>query len=425
VQPATLHVKNATVWTCGPAGKIDNGDIIIESGKISAVGKTLETPENATIIDASGKHITPGLIDAHAHIALSGGVNEGSHAITSEVRTKDIINPDDIHIYRQLGGGVTTICTLHGSANPIGGTYAVIKLRWGVLPNEMIVEDAIDGIKFALGENVKQSNWNTPKPRYPDTRMGVMEIIEDAFQAAKDYREEWEIYKEKSISNKNLIAPRKILRYEKILDILEGRTIIHCHAYRQDEVLALLRLSEKMNFKINVFIHILEGYKIAKELREYGAMATAFSDWWAYKMEAYDAIPYNGAIMHDQGIVVSYNSDSSELARRMNTEASKAVKWGDVPPEEALKFVTINAAKQLFIDHRAGSLEEGKDADFVIWSGSPISTFSVCEQTWIDGRKYFDINEDKERRKQITDQRNLLVQKILSQARVKDKQNLK
>jgi imidazolonepropionase-like amidohydrolase len=376
-QLATLFVKNATIWTCGPNGRIEGGDLIIEKGKITEVGKDLQAPSKATIIDATGKHLTPGLIDAHAHIALSGSVNEGTHAITSETRTKDIINPDDIHIYRQLGGGVTTICTLHGSANPIGGTYAVIKMRWGGLPDNMIIEDAIDGIKFALGENVKQSNWTVPIPRYPDTRMGVMEIIEDAFQTAKDYQEEWDLYREKSSDNKNLIAPRKILRYEKLIDILEGRTIIHCHGYRQDEMLALLRVAEKMDFKISVFIHILEGYKIAEELKNHGAMATTFSDWWAYKIEAYDAIPYNGAIMRQQGVVVSYNSDSSELARRMNTEASKAVKWGDVPPEEALKFITLNAAKQLFIDHRVGSLEEGKDADFVLWSGSPLSTYSV------------------------------------------------
>jgi imidazolonepropionase-like amidohydrolase len=414
-QPGALLIKNATIWTCGPSGKIEGGDLIVENGKIIEIGKNLQVPAKAAVIDATGKHLTPGLIDAHAHIALTGGVNEGSHAITSETRTKDIINPDDIHIYRQLGGGVTTICTLHGSANPIGGTYAVMKMRWGSSPEEMIVKDAIDGIKFALGENVKQSNWNIPTPRYPRTRMGVMEIIEDAFQNAKDYQEEWEIYREKSRSNKSLIAPRKILRYEKILDILEGRTVIHCHGYRQDELLALLRLAKKMDFKISVFIHILEGYKIAEELKNHGAMATTFSDWWAYKIEAYDAIPYNGAIMHNQGVIVSYNSDSSELARRMNTEASKAVKWGNVSPEEALKFITLNAAKQLFIDHRIGSLEEGKDADFVLWNNSPLSTYSVCEQTWIDGRKYFDIEEDKERRKKIAVERNILVQKILSQ----------
>jgi len=240
-QPTALFVKNATIWTSGPMGIIKGGDLIIEKGKITEVGNNLQSPAKATVIDATGKHLTPGLIDAHAHIALTGGVNEGSHAITSETRTKDIINSDDVHIYRQLGGGVTTICTLHGSANPIGGTYAVIKMRWGALPEELIFKDAIDGIKFALGENVKQSNWNVLTPRYPDTRMGVMEIIEDAFQTAKDYQEEWEIYKKKSRGNKNLIAPRKILRHEKILDILEGRTVIHCHGYRQDEMLALGR----------------------------------------------------------------------------------------------------------------------------------------------------------------------------------------
>jgi len=422
-QPATLAIKNATIWTSGSKGIIENGDLLIENGKIVRIGRDLQFPADAKEIDGTGKHLTAGLIDAHAHIAGSGGLNEGSQAITPEVRVRDVINSDDINIYRQLAGGVTTVCTLHGSANPIGGTYAVIKLRWGEMPDKMIIKDARDGIKFALGENVKQSGWKNPVPRYPQTRMGVMEIIEDTFRAALDYRQKWADYEKKSKKKNNLIPPRKNLRYEKILDILDGKTIIHCHSYRQDETLALMRLAEELGFKIDVFIHMLEGYKIASELKAHGAMATTFSDWWTYKMEAYDAIPYNGAIMHEQGIIVSYDSDSAELARRLNTEAAKAVKYGNVQPEEAIKFVTLNAAKQLYLDDQIGSLEVGKDADFVIWSESPLSTYSKCEQTWIDGRKYFDIEEDQRLREMVAKERNALIQKILSQGENKESKN--
>ncbi len=414
-QPVVLLLKNAAVWTGAEAGIRKNTDILVKNGKIESIGPDIKAPAEAVLIDAAGKHITPGIIDAHSHIAITGGTNEGTHAITAEVNVKDIVYSDDIQIYRQLASGVTTVCTMHGSANPIAGKYAVLKLRWGCLPGDMIVQDAGEGIKMALGENVKQSNYSyNPAPRYPQTRMGVMEIIRDAFQAARDYGREWEIYRQRPKKDKNITPPRRILRYETLLEVLEGKTAIHCHAYRHDEMLALMQLAEEMNFKIDVFIHILEGYKIAPELKNHGAMATTFSDWWAYKAEAYDAIPYNAAVMHQQGVVVSLNSDSPELARRLNTEASKAVKYGGVDPHEALKMITLNAAKQLFIDHRTGSLEPGKDADFVIWNASPLSTYAACEQTWIEGRKYFDASADSKMRKQIQKQRTVLVQKILS-----------
>ena len=243
--------------------------------------------------------------------------------------------------------------------------------------------------------------------------MGVEQIIRDAFQAAKDYQQEWQIYRKNKRNVKNLIPPRINLRHEALVEVLEGKRIIHCHSYRQDEIIALLRLGEEIGFKVDVLIHVLEGFKVAKEIREHGAMATTFSDWWSYKFEAFDAIPYNGALMHDQNIVVSFNSDSKELARRLNSEASKAVKYGNVPPDEALKFITLNAAKQLFLDSRIGSLEQGKDADFVIWSGSPLSSYNVCEQTWIDGCKYFDIKDDERLREKNKSERSLLIQKIL------------
>lgn len=412
-RPDMLYLYNATVWTSGPAGIIEGGQLLVRQGKIVAVGKNITPPAGAVYLDCQGKHITPGIIDAHSHIAISGGINEASHAVVPEVRIRDVLDCDDINIYRQLAGGVTTSCTLHGSANPIGGTYAVIKLRWGELPDDMLITDATEGMKFALGENVKQSNWDLPEKRYPQTRMGVTEIIRDAFHAALDYRREWELYSEKSRKNKYLIPPRKHLGYEALLKVLDNKTIIHCHAYRQDEILAFMRLAEAFDVTLDVFIHVLEGYKVAREMHDHGAMATTFSDWWAFKMEAYDAIPHNGALMHQQGVVVSFNSDSPDLARRLNTEAAKAVRFGGVSPEDAFKFITLNAAVQLHLENRIGSLEPGKDADFVIWSGPPLSSFTLCEQTWIEGRKYFDLKADRDLREAARSQRAQLVQKIL------------
>ena len=414
VQPEVLLIRNATIWTCGPYGILENVDLLVKKGKIAVVGKNISIPEGAVVINAEGKHITPGLIDAHSHIAISGGVNEGTHAISSETRISDVINSDDINIYRQLAGGLTSSYLLHGSANPIGGQTSPIKLRWGALPEEMKFDGAKLGIKFALGENVKQSSRvGQFTPRYPRTRMGVEQLIRDTFLTAKDYRREWEEYNTKLMENKNLIPPRKDLRLEPLLDVLDGKIQVHCHSYRQDETLSTIRLAEEIGFKVDVLIHILEGYKVAEVLKKHGSMPTTFTDWWAYKYEVWDAIPYNGALMYDQGLLVSFNSDNSELARRMNLEAAKAVKYGNVSPEEALKFVTLNSAKQLCIDNRVGSLEVGKDADFVIWSGSPLSTYSICEQTWIDGQKYFDIEEDKELREKMARERAVLVQKIL------------
>jgi imidazolonepropionase-like amidohydrolase len=410
-QPGLLLVKDATVWTCGPQGILSPGDVLIKGGKIAQVGRNLAVPEGAVVVNAAGKHVTPGLIDAHSHLAIRGGVNEGTHAVTSEVRIEDVINGDDINIYRQLAGGLTAACIIHGSANPIGGTYAVIKLKWGALPEALLVRDAKPGLKLALGENVKRSSQ-----RYPDTRMGTVEIIRDAFLAAKDYRRQWQTYRRQSQTNRTLIPPRTDLRLECLLNVLDHKMLIHCHAYRQDEINAMMALGDEVGCTFDVFIHVLEGYKVAAELRQRGAMATTFSDWWAYKMEAYDAIPYNGALLREQGVLVSFNSDSDELGRRMNTEAAKAVKYGDVPPEEALKFVTWNSARQLCLESRLGSLEPGKDADFAIWSHSPLSTYSICEQTWIEGRKYFDIEADRQLREQVAAQRAKLVQKILKES---------
>lgn len=410
-QPASVLVKGATIWTCGPAGKLENADLLIQRGKVTFVGKDIEPGAGTVIIDGKGKHVTPGIIDPHSHMAIAGSVNEAGQAITAEVRVADVIDPNDIDIYRALAGGLTEVHALHGSANPIGGQCQLVKLRWGALADDMKFDAGTPTIKFALGENVKQSNWGDRfTSRYPQTRMGVEQIMRDEFSAALNYEKARQRYEKEGSG----IPPRRDLELDAILEVLKGTRAVHCHAYRQDEILTLLRLAEEFGFKIQVLTHILEGYKVADIMAKHGSEGSSFSDWWAYKLEVYDAIPYNGALMHDQGVLVSFNSDSDELARRLNLEAAKAVKYGGVPEQEALKFVTINPAKQLNVDHRVGSLEPGKDADFVLWNGHPLSTYTLCEQTWIDGRKYFDRAEDRTMNEQMTEQRAALIQKALA-----------
>ncbi len=411
-QPAqeTVLLKNATVWTSGPQGKLENASILIQNGKIAAVGKDVAAPAGAAVIDTRGKHIAPGIIDCHSHSATDGGINESGHTITAEVRIGDFIDPNDEIIYRQLAGGVTAANILHGSANTIGGQNQVIKMRWGVGPDELKFEGAPQGIKFALGENVKQSNWGDRfTTRYPQSRMGVEQIVRDEFTAARRYKERWDNWQK----SKKGMPPRRDLELDAIVEILNGTRYIHCHSYRQDEILALMRTCEDFGVKIQTFQHILEGYKVADVMAKHGVGGSSFSDWWAYKMEVVDAIPYNGALMHNAGVVVSFNSDSNEMARRLNTEAAKAIKYGNVPEVEALKFVTLNPAIQLGVQARVGSIEVGKDADLAIWNESPLSTFAICEKTWIDGRKYFDRVDDAIRRDDLTAMRATLIQKIL------------
>jgi N-acetylglucosamine-6-phosphate deacetylase len=402
--------RGATVWTCGEAGRIEDASVLVDAGVITAVGRDLEAPAGTRVVEARGKHITPGIIDCHSHMATDGGINEMGQAVTAEVRIGDFIDCDDIDIYRQLAGGVTCANVLHGSANPIGGQNQVIKLRWGALPEELKFREAPPGIKFALGENVKRSNGSGSRPRYPRTRMGVEQIIRDEFEAARAYRRRWEEWERA----RRGMPPRRDLELEAIAEVLEGKRWIHCHAYRQDEILAMIRILDDFGVRIATFQHVLEGYKVAEALARHGAMGSTFSDWWAYKFEVYDAIPYNGALMHEAGVVMSFNSDDRELARHLNHEAAKAVKYGGVSEEDALRFVTLNPAKQLRIERWVGSLEPGKHADLVVWSGHPLSIPSLCEETWVDGRKYFDIAEDRARRASEAEMRARLIQKVLS-----------
>ena len=384
-------IQDATIWTAGEAGVIEAGDLLVVDGRIAAVGIDLDVPYDVTVVDGTGLHLTPGLIDCHSHTGISGGVNEGGQTNTAEVRIGDVIDPDDIDFFRQLSGGLTAVNQLHGSANPIGGQNSVVKLRWGGTVEDMKFEGAKPGIKFALGENVKRGGG------YPDTRMGVAAFIEDAFQAALEYdaaRDAFAALPPEEQARRS--PPRPDFELDAVVEILDGDRIIHCHSYRQDEILMLLRLCERYGVRIGTLQHILEGYKVADEIAAHGAGASSFSDWWAYKMEVMDAIPYNGALMNEVGVLVSFNSDDDELATRMNDEAAKAVRWGGLEPHEALKFVTINPARQLRIDDRVGSLEPGKDADFVIWNAAPLSSYARCEETWIDGIRYYDRDEAAE-----------------------------
>jgi imidazolonepropionase-like amidohydrolase len=354
------------------------------------------------------------LIDAHSHAAILGAVNESTLPSTAMVRIGDVVNSETRNIQDQLAGGLTTANLLHGSANPIGGQNQIIKLRDGASPEGLKFEDAPPGIKFALGENVKQSNWGEKfTTRFPQSRMGVPTFYRNRFTAAQQYLKEWSDFKKNGG-----VPPRRDLELETIGEIIEGKRFIHCHSYRQDEILAFLRVMEEFHVRVGTLQHILEGYKVADEIAQHGAGASCFADWWAYKFEVYDAIPYAGALMRERGVLVSFNSDSSDLARRLNTEAAKAVKFGGVPEEEALKFVTINAAKQLGIDKRVGSLEPGKDADFVVWSGNPLDSRSVVLQTWIDGKKYFDREETGKRTAALKQERADLIAKAKKLAKL-------
>ncbi len=410
----TVLIKNATIWTCDEQGVIENGQILISKGKIVSVGKTVDTGKSssAKVIDAQGKHISPGIIDEHSHIALTG-VNEGAQASSAEVQQSSVVYPEDINIYRQLSGGVTCSQLLHGSANPIGGQSALVKLKWGTTADEMLVKDAPKFIKFALGENVKQSNWGVGSGRFPQTRMGVEQVYYDHFIRAREYGDGWKKF---NAAGKKTTAskPRRDLELECLNEILTGERFITCHSYVQSEINMLMHVADSMKFRLNTFTHILEGYKVADKMKAHGSGASTFSDWWAYKFEVKDAIPYNAAIMYKQGLTVAINSDDAEMGRRLNQEAAKTVKYGGVPEEDALKMVTINPAKLLHIDKRTGSLAAGKDADLVIWSDNPLSIYARVEKTFVDGTCYYDVERDEQMRLWNEQERARIIQKMLN-----------
>ena len=398
----TLLFKNATVWTNEKDGILENTDLLIKNGKISKIGKNL-SDKNATVIDATGKHITAGIIDEHSHIAAAS-INEGGQNSSAEVTIEDVIDDEDINIYRNLAGGVTSIQILHGSANPIGGRSAIIKLKWGESAEDLIYDNSPKFIKFALGENVKQSRMNRNE-RFPQSRMGVEQVFVDYFTRAKAYDD----------AKKSGKPYRKDYEMEVLAEILNKERFISCHSYVQSEINMLMKVAEQFNFNINTFTHILEGYKVADKMKEHGVGGSTFSDWWAYKYEVNDAIPYNASIMHNAGVVTAINSDDAEMSRRLNQEAAKSVKYGNVSEEDALKFVTLNPAKLLNLDDRVGSLKVGKDADVVLWSDHPLSVYAKAEKTIIEGVTYFDLERDKQMRKAIQKEKSELINSMLQE----------
>lgn len=399
-QQETILFTNATVWTNEEEGILENTDVLVKEGKISKIGKGLST-RNAKVIDATGKHLTTGIIDEHSHIAASA-INEAGHNSTAEVSMEDVVDPTDINIYRNLAGGVTTVQLLHGSANPIGGRSAILRLKWGASADDMIFENSPKFIKFALGENVKQSNWGS-RSRFPQTRMGVEQVFTDYFTRAREYEQ-----------NKNIDEDfRKDLEMETLVEILNMDRYVSAHSYVQSEINMLMKVAENFDFHINTFTHILEGYKVADKMKEHGAGASTFSDWWAYKYEVNDAIPFNAPIMHNQGLTVAINSDDPEMSRRLNQEAAKSVKYGGVSEEDAWKFVTLNPAKLLHIDDRVGSIKPGKEADLVLWTNHPLSIYAKPEKTLIQGTVYFDVERDEKMREEIAKQKNELTTQML------------
>jgi len=404
-QSGDVLIKNATVLTAA-RGTLTNTDVLVTNGKISKIGKNLSAPANVRVIDATGKFVSPGIIDAHSHSMLDA-INEGSIAVSSMTNVRDVLDPKDITIYRALAGGVTGGLLLHGSANPIGGQSVTVKFKYGHPVEDFPIAGAPPGIKFALGENVKRSNFQPQPgqvPRYPRTRMGTMEVIRDAFRRAKDYKQQWADFR----AEKGSIPPRRDLELEPLVEILEGKRLVHCHGYRSDEHLNILRLAEEFGFRVGTLQHGLEAYKIAPEIAKHGAGVSIFADSWSYKIEAYDSIPYNAYILWKNGVVVSINSDSDERMRRLNLDAAKAMKYGGVPEEDALKMITLNPAKQLGIDNRTGSIEQGKDGDLVVWNAHPFSPFSHPEYTLIEGEVYFDRAREMTMRAERTKERETL-----------------
>ena len=402
-----ILIKNATIWTNEKEGNLANTDLLLQKGKIARIGKNLSSP-GARIIDATGMHLTPGIIDEHSHIALDA-TNEMGQAITSEVRAGDVINPEDITIYRQLAGGVTAAHILHGSANPIGGQSVIIKHRWGSSAEEMKIDGQVGFLKHALGENVKRTVG-----RYPNSRMGTEQIILDAYRRAMDYSNEWKAWSAlKPADRIGKIPPRRDLELDALVDVLEKRSFITCHTYVQSEGAMLLNLADQLGIKVNTLIHFNEGYKIADQIAAHGAAASVFSDWWDYKYEVYEGISYNAAILLKEGVLTCLHSDDQEQGRRLNQEAGKIVKYGGITETEALKLVTLNPAKILHLDDRMGSIKAGKDADIVLWTDNPLSVYARANKTIVDGAVMYDEEEDTKLKAEIDAERNRIIGNIL------------
>ena len=411
----TILIKNATVWTNEKEGILLNSDVLIKNGKIASIGKNLSEAD-ARVIDGTGKHLTAGIIDEHSHIAASS-INEGGQSVTSEVRISDNLNPDDINIYRQLSGGVTSSHILHGSANTIGGQTQLIKLRWGANDDGLKFQNWPGFIKFALGENVKRSG-STQNNRFPDSRMGVSQVLIDAFTRAKDYEAGWKKFETEKLKNPKAVAPRKDLELDALVEIINKKRFITCHSYVQSEITDMIRVADRFGFTLNTFTHILEGYKVADKMKQHGASASTFSDWWNYKMEVLDAIPFNANIMQKVGVNVAINSDDAEMARHLNHEAGKSIKYGGMSEEEALKMVTLNPAKMLHVDDKVGSIKIGKDADVVLWNENPLSIYSKALTTIVDGIVYYDRQKDEQLRIEIAKERARLMTKIVGEKRM-------
>ena len=400
-----IAIRDATILTI-TNGKIEHGTVLIRGSKIAAVGPnaSVTVPAGAQVIDAAGKFVLPGIIDTHSHTGVDGSVNEISLPNTGMVRIGDVLTNEDVSAYRQLAGGTTTALVLHGSANPIGGQSQIVKWKWGHPVSEWPVSGAPRTIKFALGENPKSSNFRPPPGtplQYPQTRMGVEEVIRKSFTDARDYMARWDEYDARRKRGETPIPPRRDLLMETMADILRGNIDVHSHCYRSDEIMMLINLANEMGFKVREFQHVLEGYKVAKEIAAHGAGGGTFIDWWGYKLEAYDAIPYNVALMERGGVLTSVNSDSDELARHLNQDAAKAMKYGGLTEDEALRLCTLNPAKQLRLDHRIGSIDAGKDADLAIWTGHPLSTYSRVDTTFVEGEIVFDRQRDLQLRKDL------------------------
>lgn len=413
-----ILIQHTTIWTNEKDSILNDQDVYVVKGKIERIGSNLEVPKTGKIkvIDGKGMHLTPGIVDEHSHIALFS-VNEGAEASSAEVRMSDVINPDDINIYRQLSGGVTTAQLLHGSANPIGGQSCLIKLRWGKSPDEFKYENAPGFIKFALGENVKHSNGLNPdQVRFPQTRMGVEQLYYDYFTRATEYKKQMGNFSKltpKQIQQSATAAPRRNLDLETIAEILDNKRFITCHSYVQSEVNMLMHVADSMKFKVNTFTHILEGYKLADKMKAHGANASTFADWWAYKMEVMDAIPFNASMLTKAGVNTAINSDDAEMGRRLNQEAAKSIKYGGLTEVQALKLVTLNPAKMLHIDDKVGSIKVGKVADLVLWTGNPLSIYAKVSKTIIDGQIYFDTDEDAKLREDIKKERARIIAKLI------------